>query len=70
MFGIDNDVGKTAAIAAIQQLDPVLRNALMVINAMAHSLLDRLDGTTINIQVKIPPPKAKAANPAPTEDKY
>lgn len=48
----------------VKKLDPILHDVENRAGGILHGLLDRLNGTTIEIKVNIPPvEKAKLANP-------
>lgn len=72
LFGLEN-IGKESVQEAhatvndlITKLDPLLRDVENRAGGILHGLLDRLNGTTIEIKVTIPAiPKATAANPPP-----
>jgi hypothetical protein len=61
MFGLSDDVGKPAVQEAVEKLDPLLHSVSNRLGGIFHGVLDRLNGTTIEIKVNIPPlPKATA----------
>ena len=75
MFGLENigkesvDVARAAVNDVVSKLDPLLRDVENRAGGILHGLLDRLNGTEINIKIKIPPvEKAQLANPPPKED--
>ena len=64
MFGLDDNVGKPAVEAAVEKLDPLLRDVENRAGGILMGILDRLNGTTIEIKITIPPvPKATEVNP-------
>jgi hypothetical protein len=65
VFGLDNNVGKPAVEAAVEKLDPLLRDVEIRAAGILHSLLDRFE---IDIKIKLNPPKATYANPPPKEN--
>lgn len=69
MFGLDN-IGKGSVEEAhktvndlVQKIDPLLHAVMNRAGGILHGVLDRLNGTTITVTVKIPDlPKATAVD--------
>jgi hypothetical protein len=77
MFGLEKigqesvEQAHVAVNDAIEKLDPLFRDVENRAGGILHGLLDRINGTEINLKIVIPPvPKATAANPPPKEHKY
>jgi len=72
MFGLEK-IGQESVQEAhatvtelMEKLSPMLRDVENRAGGILHGLLDRLNGTTIEIKINIPAiPKATLANPAP-----
>ena len=74
MFGLEKigqesiEQAHVAVNDVVAKLSPLFRDVENRFGGILHGLLDRLDGTEVNIKLKIPPvPKATEANPRPKE---
>jgi hypothetical protein len=60
------DQANKAVQSALDRISPLLQDVENRAGGILHGLLDRLNGTTIEVKINIPPiPKAVPVNPPP-----
>jgi hypothetical protein len=63
MFGIDDNIGKPAVEAAAEKLGPLFAAFTNRVGDMFHGLLDRVNGTEVNVRLIIPPRPKNESDP-------